>query len=796
MNVYDTLFQLQLRLKQSKVNEERKREEVKRLCESYEIQFRHLIYLLYHLSIQLWHHIKNNPNFEQDPNSKNINFVDFYKNLSGIPSEPPEQTIKADSKVINEISQLQNQLGTLIQNDNDTLFSFDNFLLILTSFDFFWSKEMTESFTNFILTLNNPNNQKLIQCLVVHPLVHLYFRSSLQHIFSMIGQLPTENLSVKEIRNSLFKSLETFSPLIPPFIKTIFQRLNSSVSEKLTLFYQLFLRIFLVNFGVFDISSNEFSVFHGQQLNAFIQELDAFFENPTSDETFSVDNFFNTLFVSTESICTAPIEERLISISKRYQPASLFDKRLLPFIKNPLPKFPGNLVFIPHTHDVPPATNIPTPFPTDNIDSIASRILLKTDLIRIDETQVSLHDSSSRSSRNSLTAIPPPQPLPDGAVDAPKQPTSMHPFDYFEKLVDLSFSRVADPEVEVDLDKLQQQVEMYNLSLENICEAVEKQLTKIETTFVDNSDGDYFNSNVDEDGDIDHQLASCSRTNNLDPLQRISWYSRQYSNINKLCEFVKSEIQSSLNAAAFNCVLSYLNKNLTSKNVNWQQLRSSAEFVKFYSLLFDRFMNKDEDQIAPSTTEPCPINSDFITHRYFHSVLSFKLDLLAQLKNEESVVAEGAALTEFLKKHRDELIDTKSHDFLAEFIENPSKLAFFNREFLMAFTSDMPFDRIEHIHQAYQSLIGLLQMQGMDEIGADQLIPFAMVATVILMTDPKINEKEELTSALTFTYAFLSRYIEPFLTIFNMLDHPQEYSFIQFLSTYQYLIKTMKENSQ
>ena len=45
MSVYDKLFQLQLRLKQNKVNQQRKRDEVKRLCQSYENQVYHLIYL-------------------------------------------------------------------------------------------------------------------------------------------------------------------------------------------------------------------------------------------------------------------------------------------------------------------------------------------------------------------------------------------------------------------------------------------------------------------------------------------------------------------------------------------------------------------------------------------------------------------------------------------------------------------------------------------------------------------------------------------------------------------------------
>jgi hypothetical protein len=95
----------------------------------------------------------------------------------------------------------------------------------------------------------------------------------------------------------------------------------------------------------------------------------------------------------------------------------------------------------------------------------------------------------------------------------------------------------------------------------------------------------------------------------------------------------------------------------------------------------------------------------------------------------------------------------------------------------------MPFARIAHIHSAYQVLPGLLSMQGIDEVGADQLVPFSILATVYV---------NPLGLAATFT--FFSQFIEPLSGFRSPISHQEEYSVVHFMSTYHYLTERMEED--
>jgi hypothetical protein len=68
------------------------------------------------------------------------------------------------------------------------------------------------------------------------------------------------------------------------------------------------------------------------------------------------------------------------------------------------------------------------------------------------------------------------------------------------------------------------------------------------------------------------------------------------------------------------------------------------------------------------------------------------------------------------------------------------------------------------------------------EIDADQLVPFAIVATV--SANPL---------GLALTSEFLTQFVEPLAACGSPVDHQQEYTVIQFMSTCQFLFEKMSE---
>ncbi|KAK8893566.1 hypothetical protein M9Y10_021989 [Tritrichomonas musculus] len=873
MSVYDKLFQLQLRLKQNKVNQQRKRDEVKRLCQSYENQVYHLIYLLYNFSCHIWYHLTEPNEFSlKDENGflkicdkqkqKCNNYSELFLNITSIPTEPENKTrLNAVLGVSDELRQLPNDLNNFLNSssiDQSSILSLplESFLLVLTLFNFFWSNESSDLFTNFILKLESKDVLKFLQCLIIHPSIQIYFTSALKPIFYLMSSIDS-NQNI-DLNKALLDSLLEFSPLIPAFFKNIFSELKLSNEEKSKIFYETFLRNYLTNFSAFGIFSSEIRIFHKEHFISLVDTLDKYFlkneiERP---DQISSEKFIENLFSSSQSICIIPNEERLMTISKNYCAATLVDKRSLNLIHNQKDKTPEStqtpfqtrqtssqilstpIFFVPHSPvQAHLSTHLGSRLSSDSAVNIASRILLKSDLIHIEDTEnktksPSIENIETNNKNDDDEAIP--------VVSF--ESSSMKPFEYFEKIVDLSFSRVADPQVEVDLDKLEPLVT--NMTLEGLCNLIENELSIIEISS-NNTTGDESEPFNDFDQDDDIVSTLTSATSAIDPLKRISLYSTQYSLINKMCTFINSQIAESTNTANFLLIskftFQYIERNSPDSNIN-----ESKQFELYYQLAFNDMMNFNaQNENANSLLFPTSISNDnlklsntgvnnrisssssnvrqmhasnpnsnlignsspnlnlndrpkawaniqpdFITHRNFHSCLSYKLDLLNSIKKDEKVIDEANKMKKFLIDNKEKLIDSQQHKFLEIYLKEPDRLKYFNEEFKIAFSSNMPFIRIDHIHQAYQALIGLLQMQGMDEIGADQIIPFAVVSTVLLMTSKEATP--EFGNELTFTYTYFTRYIEPFISSYNILNHSQEYSLIQFLSTYQFFHQSMK----
>lgn len=845
MSVYDKLFQLQLRLKQNKVNQQRKRDEVKRLCQSYENQVYHLLYLLYNFSNHTWHQLNEQKNYFVSNTESNVKqkenntYSDIFLNISEIPTEP-ESKLKnnGNTSFSDELSQLSADLKTFVnsnindsQSDSSFNFPIETFLLILTLFNFFWSRESSDLFTNFVKELEPNDSLKFIKCLIIHPSIQMFFITALKPIFYQISNSnESQNLDLKQ---ALLDSLIEFSPLIPSFLKTIFAELTMPSEEKPKVFYELFLHNFLMNFSAFGIFHSEILLFHKDQINSLIDSLNEYFQkndNPNKDQ-ISPEKFLESLFSSSQSICVIPNEERLMNVSKGYCPATLVDKRSLEYVRHhskskqqkdsPLKQIPLSPIFyVPHSPvQQNLSTHLTSRFTTDSAVNIASRILLKSDLIHIEDTEKKTTNDTETNQKDKK------ENKNENENEIPvfyTESSAMKPFEYFEKIVDLSFSRVADPQVEVDLDKLESLVQ--EMSLEELCQLIETELSMIEISSNNAAGDDSTFNNFDQDDDIVSTLTSATSAN--DPLQRISLYSTQFSLINKICSFLNSQITSSVDAANFLLVNKFVS-NYVEKVHPPKDICKSNQFYSYYETAFNEMMNFNSqidgvnlNNMSSVSTDNLKLNAqanvnnnpriaissvdlthsdrsrkwsnvqpNFVTHRNFHSCLCFKLDLFNRIKTEKEVIDEANNMKNFLIENRDKLIDCRQHKFLEIFVNEPQRLKYFNDEFMIAFSTNMPFVRIEHIHQAYQSLIGLLQIQGMNEIGADQVTPFAMTATVILMT----SVNSDFVNELTYTYKYFSRYIEPFISNYNVLNHSEEYSLIQFLSNYQYLLQTMNE---
>jgi hypothetical protein len=98
----------------------------------------------------------------------------------------------------------------------------------------------------------------------------------------------------------------------------------------------------------------------------------------------------------------------------------------------------------------------------------------------------------------------------------------------------------------------------------------------------------------------------------------------------------------------------------------------------------------------------------------------------------------------------------------------------FVREFTLAFAVKFTFDQVSHIFNAFAILTHMLELFSEEDVGADQLVPFALIGTV--ETNP---------SGLFSTRVFLQEFIQPLLADYSPLEEIMEYSVVQFIGICQ-----------
>ena len=158
------------------------------------------------------------------------------------------------------------------------------------------------------------------------------------------------------------------------------------------------------------------------------------------------------------------------------------------------------------------------------------------------------------------------------------------------------------------------------------------------------------------------------------------------------------------------------------------------------------------------------------------------MNILDLFEKREDLKKFDEETQKIIHDESDYFISFNHQPFLDVYCKDTSKLKLFFEEFDIAFKCKQPFEKIYHIHSSFQVLTCLLTLQGIGDIGADQIHQFSAIAMVF--SNP---------FGLASTNEFLSKYISPLLTMYSHLDHAEEYSVVQFLSTFKLIIERMKE---
>ena len=308
--------------------------------------------------------------------------------------------------------------------------------------------------------------------------------------------------------------------------------------------------------------------------------------------------------------------------------------------------------------------------------------------------------------------------------------------DYFEQLASLS-SVFGDSELEFQLDRLAEKLSDTPMSIEDIC-------TKLEESI----------KNKKEDA-------------GTDPLEDVIPYNNQYAYVKRLKE-MNDEVQK--RAAAwleFQCVLKAFNEAIAQPG---NELPADVKQLPKYV-----------SRVGPVVLKSAGLEDDIPIMRAFCSMILARTDIVKSIQQRSDVKKMDEEIHSFITKNKDTILEENLNmDFLEPYKKNPKKFVKFNEEFELACQSQLPFSCLDHIHRAYNMLATLLQMSDIGEIGADQLVPFALTATVLANT-PGIWKTQALMSDLMTQ---LTGTLTP-------IEHAAEYSLIQFTSTCQYLQRIM-----
>jgi hypothetical protein len=669
MREAERLYKVHLLLKKEAVSNNRKLCELRRLRQYFATQVSELMLAIHDASICLWTIMNTKPHAVM----RDL----FSRKYTASPGP-------VDPRICEALAKLRSDPTDYLQRNcsDGGMLSLNSFVCVLSLFNFIWSREWSEQFAQLII--RSPANvvPKLCDCLLVHPLTQVFFRSALTGAFEVLRGKPSSE-ATKLILTSLVRS----SPLLPPFIRRVLQR--SGQHPPGALFHRCFLRKALEYFYIFGVAHPEMKLYIGPELDRLLVDLGDFFD---SDE--------GSVFVTKEllgdsaMVCIEPSEAALGNISSDYGPTTCVDAGVLRDISGDVRLRDTEVLFVP-VASAYTSRKEESP-PVDNLTRIVSRFLVNAELVKL--------------TTNYKTAV-----------------------EYFEALAEMT-APFGDPKLRADLDKLHEILRSSPTTLGEILDVIERRLS-------------------------DH-----ASDWNEDPLAEIADYSPRAAYLAKLAKFVQEIQKNALEWIEFNSITESVDE-LQGKTV-----QTSAEFVSYFVQVHDHV----SERLAYTLT--------FSTRRSLFSILMHKTGIFESIKMRMELMHSDDNVLRFLKDRKAELIDEEHQPFLEPYLQNPEKLGMFLTHYNMAFATDWPFARLEHLHTAYQILAWLLQLQGLAEIGSDQIVPFALMATVYA-APPQ----------LPTTQAVFAELIEPLISIASPLDHAMEYSLTQFLSTCAYVIAKMRD---
>jgi hypothetical protein len=592
--------------------------------------------------------------------------------------EPPGPV---DPRIGPSLTQLRDSPDQYLQRyaDNDSPLPLNGFVCVLALFNFCWSRESADQFSQCISSSQPRIVRKLCECLLVHPLTHVYFRSALTAVFEA---LPGK--SGAEAKTLILEALADNSPLLPPFIR----RLLLADGGCGKLFYECFLKRVLDYPFLFGIAHPEMKLYIEKEISAVTVELDTFFASDDGS------NFVTSRMTADPSnVSIEPSEADLCRVSPDYEPATWVDSYCLREISKEIKIGESHVLFVKlKPRELPPAA-VKEP---EDIVCIASRFLVNAALV---------------------------------SIGAEKRT----PVEYFEALAALS-SPFGDTNLQKDLDALTDALEKKPMAMAELIAGIEQR---------------------------------CVELSRHDPLEEIAEYSPRSAYITKLSKFVQ-EIQT--NALEWLEYSSVLDIALEASPPDREM--TPAKFITYF------------ETIHKTMVERLTYPFTFSANRSLFSILLLRTSMLDQLRARADLAQGDADLMQFLRDRKAELLAGEQMSFLEPYNQNPEKMNLFLMHYRIAFETEWPLTRLQHLHMAYQILVGLLQLQGMAEIGGDQIVPFAVMGTVYAAP------RQLLT-----TQTILKELLEPLIDKMSPLDHSMEYSVTQFLSACQYVITRMREMS-
>lgn len=664
------LYQIQLKIKKSKVTRLRKHAEVKRLKQSFDRQIQELEYSLYTAATSIWK-ILNVPldQLVVEPEVK----PDLKINVEDIPIEI--------TQILGDYLGDQDKVKELASDENDFL-SLDAFVHTLSLYHYLWSQERTNEFIEFLCQLEGKTFSKFSQCLLISPLIQTFFITVLQEPFQNITTMSTE-----ELKECLLRNLEEYARIIPSFFASLLNRVN----DKTDLFYKKFLRNIIINYPIFGLSHPELALFAKDELNQFIEQLDEFFETQEAEE------LIDKIIKLPHDLCVEPTEEKLKLVYPKYSEITLVNSKAFQKITGTF-LHDSPLVYVPFSTSIPITTF--ESLNSGNLTSTISKLLISTDLVQLQNAS--------------------------------------NPHDYFQQLVDLS-DTYGNPQLDFLINQLEVNLGKTILTFDGLCAMMEK--------YIDEKD----------------------QLNNNDPLIEIAKYSTQNAFLGKLKDIASRITKNTNNFINFLVLEKTISDVCKSSDIPELDI---DDYAAFCEQLYKLFPPDIQVSIA-----------NCYSQRNIQSILAHKYDLINRVFNDQQLQDFDKKIYNFLQEQKQTILDCNQLDFLQIYKDDPSLLKLFYKEFSLAFQTKMPFNRIAHIHVAYQILNGLLQIQKIGEIGADQIVPFAIMG--IVYANPL---------GLASTYEYLSRFIEPMLSTMSPLDHSQDYSIIQFLATFKFLKEKLNQS--